>query len=331
MINLLITGGMGFIGSNFINMLFNNNVKINTIVNIDKLTYSANINNISKQIATNKTYKEIKYFFYEIDICDNNVVFEILNKHNINYIINFAAETHVDNSIINPNIFVKTNVLGTTNLLTSAKNYWNNNFNDKKFIQISTDEVYGSLKENSSEKFSEHSPLEPHSPYSASKTSADLLALSYFYTYKFPVIITRCSNNYGKNQHKEKLIPLMIYNALNNLPLPVYGDGRNIRDWIYVEDHCLAILNIIENGRIGQIYNIGSNTEKSNIEIVNIILDYLEKTKTLISLVADRLGHDRRYAIDTHKINSELNWYPTTTFDKSIINTIEYYKQKFIS
>jgi dTDP-glucose 4,6-dehydratase len=288
-----------------------------TIVNIDKLTYSANPNNISVS-------KDVNYIFYQLDICDISIL-DILKKHNINYIVNFAAESHVDNSIANPDIFVKTNVLGTANLLTCAKNYWNNNFENKKFIQISTDETYGSLTENSTEKFTEQTPLEPHSPYSASKASADLLALSYYHTYKFPVVITRCSNNYGANQHKEKLIPLMIYNAINDLSLPVYGDGKNIRDWIYVEDHCNAILKVLEKGKIGEIYNIGANTEKTNIELVTIILEYLNKPKTLIKYVEDRLGHDRRYGIDATKIMNELYWKPTTSFDDGIIKTIEYY------
>jgi dTDP-glucose 4,6-dehydratase len=324
--NLLITGGAGFIGSNFINMLFKNKINnnFNTIINIDKLTYAANPNNIIIE-------KKANYIFYQADICDNKSITDILEKHNINYIINFAAESHVDNSIINPDIFVKTNILGTANLLTCAKKYWNNNFENKKFIQISTDEVYGSLTKNTNKKFTERSPIEPHSPYSASKAGADLLALSYHHTYNFPVVITRCSNNYGENQHKEKLIPLMIYNAINNIPLPVYGDGKNIRDWIYVEDHCNAILKVLESGKTDEIYNIGANSEKSNIEIVNIILEYLNKPKTLIKFVEDRLGHDRRYAIDATKIILELNWKPIYSFNDGIIKTIEHYHQKFSS
>ena len=326
--NVLVTGGAGFIGSNFLNLLFKNKKELNidTIVNIDKLTYSANINNIDKETSN--------YFFYKLDICDKksnscceHPIINILTKHNIDYIVNFAAETHVDRSIVNPNIFLETNVLGTENLLYCANICWKNNFENKKFIQISTDEVYGSLNENSNEKFTELTPLEPHNPYSASKASADLIVLSYFYTYRFPVVITRCTNNYGPNQHQEKLIPLMIYNAIKNLSLPIYGDGKNIRDWIYVEDHCDAILNVLKKGTIGQVYNVGANTEKTNIEIVNLILDYLKKPKTLIEYVEDRLGHDRRYGIDATKIMTELNWQPNILFEEGIIKTIEWYKR----
>lgn len=322
--NLLITGGAGFIGSNFINMLNNiNTSEFNSIVNVDKLTYAANTDNI-------KVCDDINYIFYKIDICDSSLVSEVLKRHNINYIINFVAETHVDNSILNPSVFVKTNVLGTANLLNCAKDYWQNNYENKKFIQISTDEVYGSLSDDKDLKFTESSPLEPHSPYSASKASADLLVLSYYYTYKFPVVITRCSNNYGPNQHKEKLIPLIIYNALNNLPIPIYGDGMNIRDWINVKDYCSAILNVLHNGRIGEIYNVGANTEKTNIEVVNMILDYLNKPRTLIKYIEDRLGHDRRYGIDASKIIKELGWKPIISFKEGIKNTIEYYRKCFI-
>jgi len=296
--------------------------EFNSIINIDKLTYAANTNNI-------KVNDNINYIFYKIDIGDTSAVTEILKRHNVNYIINFAAETHVDNSILNPNVFIKTNVLGTANLLTCAKQYWQNDYKNKKFIQISTDEVYGSLSEESSSKFTESSPLEPHSPYSASKTSADLIALSYYYTYKFPVLITRCSNNYGPNQHKEKLIPLIIFNALNDFPIPIYGDGMNVRDWINVRDYCDAILNVLLNGRVGEVYNVGANTEKTNIEIANTILDYLNKPKALIQYVEDRLGHDRHYGVDASKIINELGWQQTIPFEVGIINTIEYYKNIF--
>ena len=321
--NLLITGGAGFIGSNFINMLNHiNTLELNSVINIDKLTYAANLNNI-------KINNNINYTFYQVDICDTAAVSEILKRHNINYIVNFAAETHVDNSILNPNVFIESNVLGTANLLTCAKNYWQNDYENKRFIQISTDEVYGSLSVENDLKFTESSPLEPHSPYSASKASADLIVLSYYYTYNFPVVITRCSNNYGANQHREKLIPLTIFNALNDLPIPVYGDGMNIRDWINVRDFCNAILKVLQKGKIGEVYNVGANAEKTNIEVVNTILDYLNKPKTLIKYVKDRLGHDRRYGIDASKIINELGWTPTISFEYGIINTIEWYKEVF--
>lgn len=333
--NILITGGAGFIGSNFINYLFskhqaNINDKLNdkfNIINIDKLTYSGSLNNLQKDINSLQNYH-----FIEGDINDKTLIYSIFRKFDINIVINFAAESHVDNSIVNPNIFIETNVVGTTNLLTCAKNYWNeidtntNIYNNKLFIQISTDEVYGSLDENDKTKrFTEDTNLAPHSPYSASKAAADLIVQSYFDTYNFPTIITRCSNNYGPNQYPEKLIPLMIKNAILNKKLPVYGDGKNIRDWIFVEDHCAAIIQVLEKGNIGEVYNVGADCEKQNIEIVKYILDYLKKPHSLIEYVEDRLGHDRRYAVDAKKLKKQTNWKPVKTFEENIKNTIEWY------
>jgi dTDP-glucose 4,6-dehydratase len=335
--SMLITGGAGFIGSNFINYFVkkyqtqansknNDNAKYKNyakynIINLDKLTYAGNIDNL-KNVSADENYH-----FIQGDINDKNLVSKILQDYNTNIIVNFAAESHVDNSIANPNIFVETNVLGTANLLSCAKEFWQkDNFENKLFIQISTDEVYGSLSEFDVDiKFTEKTPLSPHSPYAASKAGADLLVQSYFDTYKFPTVITRCSNNYGAKQYPEKLIPLMIKNALQNKKLPVYGDGKNVRDWIFVEDHCEAITRIIEDGKIGEVYNIGANCEKQNIEIVKLILDYLDKPYSLIEYVDDRLGHDRRYAVDASKIANSLGWKPQNNFDICLKNTIDWY------
>jgi len=333
--SILVTGGAGFIGSNFINYFLKKyHPRINcydskykkytnySIVNLDKLTYAGNIDNLKDIDST------ANYHFVKGCINDKNLVSQILKYYDINIIINFAAESHVDNSIANPNIFVETNVLGTANLLSCAKNFWQKyGFKNKLFVQISTDEVYGSLSEfDDDAKFTEETPLSPHSPYAASKAGADLLVQSYFDTYKFPTIITRCSNNYGPKQYPEKLIPLMIKNALQDKKLPVYGDGKNVRDWIFVEDHCEAIIKVIEKGKVGEVYNIGANCEKKNIEIVELILDYLDKPYSLIEYVEDRLGHDRRYAVDSSKIADSLGWKASDhNFYFHFINTIDWY------
>ena len=321
--NILVTGGCGFIGSNFIHYLFEKTNFKGIIVNIDKITYAGNLENL-KSIEQN--YSE-NYKFIHGDICNQELVEFIFKEYKLDYVINFAAESHVDRSIVNPNIFIETNVLGTANLLSVAKKFWNEEeWNKKRFLQISTDEVYGTLPEDKVEiKFKEDTPLRPHSPYSASKASADCLVQSYLDTYNFPTLITRCSNNYGPYQFPEKLIPLMINNALNNKSLPVYGDGKNIRDWLYVEDHCEAIWAVLQKGKIGDIYNIGGNNEIQNIEIVKRILDYLGKPYSLIAYVKDRLGHDRRYAIDANKIKNELGWEPKYKFDDKIKETIDWY------
>ena len=319
---ILVTGGAGFIGSNFIHYIFKREKDI-FIINLDKLTYAGNLENL-KGVERNfpKNYK-----FIHGDICNKELVEYIFSEYNPDAIINFAAESHVDRSIVNPNIFIETNVLGTANLLSVAKKFWNEEeWNKKRFLQISTDEVYGTLPENDkSIKFTEETPLKPHSPYSASKASADLIFQSYYDTYKFPTLITRCSNNYGPYQFPEKLIPLMIHNAQNDKALPVYGDGKNIRDWLYVEDHCEAIWTVLNKGMVGEVYNIGGSNEKQNIEIVKLILDYLEKTYSLVKYVKDRLGHDRRYAIDANKIKNELAWEPKYKFDDKIKETIDWY------
>lgn len=307
---ILITGGAGFIGSNFIKYILNK-YPTYKIINLDKLTYAGDINNL-KDIKNNSNHQLIIG-----DICDYKLVNSIF-KSNIDYIINMAAESHVDRSIDNPNIFIKTNILGTQNLLNLAKKH-----KVKKYIQISTDEVYGSLGIEG--KFTEESNLAPNSPYSASKASGDLLVRSYYKTYGLPINITRCSNNYGKNQLPEKLIPKMIINAFYDKKLPIYGNGLNIRDWIHTYDHCTAIDLVLHKGKNGEIYNIGADDEKSNIEIVTHILKILNKPKTLIKYVDDRLGHDFRYAIDSSKIKNDLNWSPVYNFNQSIKDTIDWY------
>lgn len=325
----LITGGAGFIGSNFIHYMLRKYENI-TIVNLDKLTYAGNLENL-------KFYENDKrLLFVQGDIADRQVVEGIFNKYDIDYVVNFAAESHVDRSILGPEIFIKTNILGTTNLLNVSKKYWeiNDGFKeDKKFIQVSTDEVYGSLGETG--YFTEVTPLDPHSPYSSSKAGADLVVKAYYDTYKMPINVTRCSNNYGPYQFPEKLIPLVINNCINKRTIPVYGDGLNIRDWLYVEDHCKAIDMVINNGKIGEVYNIGGHNERTNIFIVKTIIDYLNKnydstiTEELIQYVEDRKGHDRRYGIDPTKIKQELGWEPETKFEDGIIKTIQWYLDNY--
>ena len=311
--NILVTGGAGFIGSNFINYILPKRKDIK-IINLDKLTYAGNLNNLVP-VQDNKNYNFIKG-----DICNTELVDYIFRKYSINYVINFAAESHVDRSILGSEIFFRTNVLGTNILLETAKRY-----EVEKFIQISTDEVYGSLGPNG--KFTENTPLAPNSPYSSSKASADLMALSFHHTYGLPVVITRCSNNYGPLQFPEKLIPLMIINSMNNKKLPVYGDGLNVRDWIYVLDHNKAVEMVLDSGTPGEVYNIGADQEMKNIEIVNLILEALNRDKSLIEYVKDRPGHDRRYAIDSTKTQTELGWKPDYVFEDAIVNTINWYKE----
>ncbi len=322
----LVTGGAGFIGSNFIHYMLKKHQDIR-IINVDKLTYAGNLENL-KGCENNENYE-----FVHADICDLAAVKEIFSKNEIDYVVNFAAESHVDRSIREPEVFVKTNVAGTVNLLNVAKDFWTIGEDEYragcKFLQISTDEVYGSLGQTG--YFMETTPLCPHSPYSASKAGADMLVLAYFDTYKFPVNITRCSNNYGPYQFPEKLIPLMINNALNQKSLPVYGDGLNIRDWLYVEDHCKAVDMVIRDGKIGEVYNIGGHNERTNIDIVKTILAYIKELtgslvdETLITYVKDRKGHDRRYGIAPDKIRKDLGWTPETTFDVGIKKTIKWY------
>jgi len=315
--NILVTGGCGFIGSNFIQYIIN---KGYFIVNLDKLTYAGNPENLIN-IAGKKNYRFIKG-----DITDKEAVRKVISKYKIDTIVNFAAESHVDRSIYGPEVFTRTNILGTQVLLDVSKSLWTNKkegYKGKKFLQISTDEVYGSL--GSTGKFKETTPLAPNSPYSASKASADLLVRSYNHTFAYPAIISRCSNNYGPYQFPEKLIPLMIINALSKKKLPVYGDGLNVRDWLFVKDHCSAIELIMRKGRIGEIYNIGGNNEWKNIDIVKLVLKYLGKPQSLIKYVMDRPGHDRRYAMDASKIMRELGWRPKHKFESGIKYTIDWY------
>jgi dTDP-glucose 4,6-dehydratase len=311
--NILVTGGAGFIGSNYINHIMKEKNDYR-IINLDKLTYAGNLENL-KESEGNQNY-----YFVKGDITNNELVNYLFQKYEIKYVINFAAESHVDRSILGSEIFFRTNVIGTNVLLEASRR-----FEAEKFLQVSTDEVYGSLGPTG--LFSETTPLSPNSPYSSSKASADLMALSFYHTFGLPVVITRCSNNYGPFQFPEKLIPLMIINSMNNKKLPVYGDGLNIRDWIYVIDHNKAIDLVLEKGRVGQVYNIGASQEMKNIDIVKLILKNLGKTEELMEFVKDRPGHDRRYAIDSSKIQNELGWKPAFKFEEAIIHTIEWYKK----
>ena len=309
MSRILVTGGAGFIGSNFIRYMVNKYSEYE-IINLDALTYCGNLENLKDM--ENKD----NYSFVKGDIADKDIVDDLVKG--CDYVINFAAETHVDRSIDDPEIFIKSNVLGTQVLLNAAKMH-----GVEKYIQISTDEVYGSLGKEG--YFSETTPLQPNSPYSASKASGDLITRAYSQTYGLPINITRCSNNYGPYQFPEKLIPLMISNALENKKLPLYGDGKNVRDWLHVHDHCAAIDLVLHDGRAGEVYNIGGNNERQNIEIVKLILNELGRDESLIEFVTDRLGHDRRYAIDSSKIQNELGWKPSYTFEKGIRETIGWY------
>lgn len=314
--NILVTGGAGFIGSNFINHILGSRDDI-YIVNLDKLTYAGNLENL-KASETKENYVFIKG-----DIVNVELVKYVFENYNITHVVNFAAESHVDRSILGSEIFFRSNVLGTSVLLENARN-----FEVEKFIQISTDEVYGSL--GAEGLFEESTPIHPNSPYAASKASADLISLAFHHTYNLPVVITRCSNNYGPFQFPEKLIPLMIINALNNKKLPVYGDGLNVRDWIYVLDHNKAVELVLEEGKPGEVYNIGASTEMKNIDIIKLILLYLEKPENLIEFVDDRPGHDRRYAINSNKIQQELGWQPEFQFSGALKETIDWYKKNRI-
>jgi len=313
-----VTGGAGFIGSNFIRYLINRYHDIQ-ILNFDSLTYAGNLTNLSD------IEKDSRYSFVKGDICEIKKIKEIFDRFQPDYVINFAAESHVDKSIIQPDIFVKTNVLGVQNLLQVSLQQ-----GVKKYLQISTDEVYGSLGKKGT--FKETTPLDPRSPYSASKASADLLTQAYFHTFDLPITITRCSNNYGPYQFPEKLIPLTILNCLNGKKIPVYGDGLNVRDWIHVEDHCSAIDLVLHKGMVGEVYNVGARNERSNIEIVKLIVEILadlrpdlKASEALISYVEDRKGHDRRYAVDSTKIQKDLKWKPTIPFEHGLENTLRWY------
>ena len=326
---ILVTGGAGFIGSNFVlNWLSTQN---EGLVNLDSLSYAADLNNL-ESISENK-----EYFFIKGSIEDQNLIEKILEKYNPRAVINFAAETHVDRSIENPEIFMKTNIFGTFHLLNASLKFWKKISSEKqkkfKFLHISTDEVFGSLSLED-EKSNELSPYKPNSPYSASKAASDHLVRVWGETYKLPVITTNCTNNYGPHQFPEKLIPLLIHNCLNNKKLPIYGKGENVRDWLYVEDHCEAIKEVLVKGSIGETYNIGGNNEKTNIEIVKTVCSTLDEIKPrknnssykeLITFVEDRPGHDFRYSLDISKIKKELNWQPQETFESGIRKTILWY------
>lgn len=308
---ILVTGGAGFIGSNFVRMVLEEHPDCR-IVNLDKLTYAGNLENLAG-------YKDHpKHIFAKGDICDAKLTADLINQYHIDAIINFAAESHVDRSLVNPGVFIETNVNGTLSLLKAAL--------EKKlerFIQISTDEVYGSL--GAEGKFTETTPLSPNSPYSASKAAADMLVRAFGHSWGLRYNITRCSNNYGPYHFPEKMIPLMINNALHNKPLPVYGDGLHVRDWLYVYDHCTAIWKILTEAEPGSVYNVGGNNEKHNIDVVRLVLQHLDKPESLITFVKDRPGHDRRYAIDSSKIMADLGWKPSVTFEEGIRRTIAWY------
>ena len=334
----LVTGGAGFIGSNFVKYMLNKYGKNIKLIVLDKLTYAGNLKTLEENIGD--------IVFVKGDIANRDLVENIFVNYDIDYVVNFAAESHVDRSIENPKLFLETNIIGTQNLLDISRNYWQIS-EDKykegvKYLQVSTDEVYGSLGDTG--YFTEKTPLDPRSPYSASKASADMIVQAYMETYKFPANITRCSNNYGPYHFPEKLIPLIIKNILNGDKLPVYGDGKNVRDWLYVEDHCKAIDVVINDGKLGEVYNVGGHNEKQNIEIVKIVIDTINKLMNendeykkvldtdfeninydLINYVTDRKGHDRRYAIDPTKITNDLGWYPETKFEDGIVKTIKWY------
>lgn len=324
----LVTGGAGFIGSNFVIYLLeqHNDVRV---LNVDKLTYAGNLENLKT------AEKDSRYIFSQADICDRVAMDALFREYDVDYVVNFAAESHVDRSIMAPELFADTNVMGTVVLLNAARSAWDcgdGSYGNHRYLQVSTDEVYGSLALDESDTFfNETTPLNPHSPYSASKASADLFVKAYGDTYGFPVNITRCSNNYGPFQFPEKLIPLMINNALHNDALPVYGDGKNVRDWLYVKDHCRAIDMVLDRGVPGAIYNVGGHNEHSNLYIVNSIIEYISENidssvdVSLITYVADRKGHDRRYGIDPSKIHREIGWYPETSFETGIVKTIQWY------
>ncbi|MBO7614380.1 MAG: dTDP-glucose 4,6-dehydratase [Bacilli bacterium] len=315
---VLVTGGTGFIGNCFCKLLLTERPDWN-VINVDVCTYAANIHTIDEEL------KNERYKFYKVDIRDREAIFDIFEKECPNIVVNFAAESHVDRSIFDPESFLNTNIIGTSVLMDACRK-----FGIERFHQVSTDEVYGDLPLDRPDLFfTEETPLHTSSPYSTSKASADLLVLSYFRTYNLPVTISRCSNNYGPYQFPEKLIPLMISKALKDEPLPVYGEGLNVRDWLYVEDHCRGILAILEKGRVGEIYNLGGHNERNNLYIVKRILKELNKPESLITHVADRHGHDQRYAIDPHKANVELNWDPTTTFEEGIVKTINWYLSSY--
>lgn len=328
---ILITGGCGFIGANFVKLIKAEKPDCR-IINIDKLTYAGNLSNLTELVD------DQYYRFVHGDICDKDLIEKLFIEEQIDTVVHFAAESHVDRSIEGPADFIQTNIIGTFTLLEAARKHWLNDSSGGKpctarFLHVSTDEVYGSLGETG--LFTETTPYDPRSPYSASKASSDHLVSAYHHTYGLPILMTNCSNNYGPYQFPEKLIPLIINNALNGKDLPVYGDGKNVRDWLYVVDHCKAILQVLQDGKIGETYNVGGNSEKQNIDVVKTICDILDEKvglmadgqprQSLIKFVKDRAGHDRRYAIDATKIKKELGWEPAVTFEEGIRQTIDWY------
>ena len=325
---ILITGGAGFIGSAVIRQYINDTT--HDVINLDDITYAGNLQSLSSIADSDR------YTFVQVNICDSVELKKTFDRYQPNAVMHLAAETHVDRSIDDPSIFIKSNIVGTFNLLEVSRNYWNNLIPDKKdkfvFHHVSTDEVYGDLDDSG--LFNEETRYDPSSPYSASKASSDHLVRAWYRTYGLPMIITNCSNNYGAYQYPEKLIPLIILNALEGMPLPIYGSGKQVRDWLYVEDHAKALRLSLENGKIGQTYNIGGHNEKTNIEVVNIICDLLDKLlplsqyiphRSLISHVSDRPGHDKRYAVDAKKIQENLSWFPDETFESGIEKTVKWY------
>jgi len=308
---VLVTGGAGFIGSNFVRFVLDK-CDVSRLVNLDSLTYAGNLENLTGIDADDR------YRFAKVDICDTESVLQVCRDNNVDSIVHFAAESHVDRSIVGPGEFIRTNVQGTLSLLQAARQCGN-----LRFLQVGTDEVYGSLGPTG--LFTETTPLDPHSPYSASKAAADHLVSAYFHTYGLPTLTTRCSNNYGPYQFPEKMIPLMINNARQDKSLPIYGDGLNVRDWLHVEDHCKAIWTVLSQGRPGRVYNIGGNSERTNLAVVKVILNHLGKPESLITFVKDRLGHDRRYAIDAARIRDELGWQPSVDFEVGLAGTIDWY------
>jgi dTDP-glucose 4,6-dehydratase len=323
-VNILVTGGLGFIGSNFIKYVINKK-EVDIVINIDTITKTSSAAN-KKNAESFENHAKYKFYDFWLDVLDyapSKKEFErILKEYNITHIVHFAAESHVDNSISDPRRFVQSNILGTFNLLEIIRD-----FPEIRFHHISTDEVYGSLGEEG--KFVETTPYAPNSPYSASKAASDMLVRAYNHTFKALVTISNCSNNYGPNQHNEKFIPVVINSILNNKKIPVYGNGKNVRDWIFVEDHCEAVWFVLNNGKIGETYNVGGNCEKTNLEIINDICQALNvNPQDYISFVEDRKGHDFRYAIDNTKISKELNWHPKTSFNEGLKQTVEFYKNR---
>lgn len=317
---LLITGAAGFIGSHFVDYVLDHHPE-DTVIGLDKLTYAGNLDNLAGRL------QDRRFRFFRADICDREAVFPLLERESVDCIVNFAAESHVDRSLQDPGVFLRTNVLGVGVLLDGTAQ-----FGVSRFHQVSTDEVYGDLPLDRPElKFDEGSPLCPSSPYSASKAAADLLALSYFRSFGTPVTITRSSNNYGPRQYPEKLIPRMIRRARAGRPLPVYGDGRNVRDWIHVLDHCASVDLVIRKGRVGEVYNVGGGNERSNLDLIRLLLSLMGKDEALISFIADRKGHDRRYAVSTEKISTQLGWRPAVEFNSGIRETIRWYLRQPVS